>query len=81
MDINELIQELDQRGYRIIMQTFADDNIIIIIRDESPVAHILQNKLNEYYTGYNKFNALSIEEQEEITHLLNIFANTPVSVR
>ncbi|MBG9984401.1 hypothetical protein HYO62_05795 [Aerococcaceae bacterium DSM 111022] len=81
MDLNELVQSIDELGYQIIMQTIPSDKVIVIIDGKSPIAHLLQDKVNEYYTGYEAFGALSEEKQDELTKLLSTFANTPVEVR
>ncbi|MBG9989164.1 hypothetical protein HZY88_09295 [Aerococcaceae bacterium DSM 111176] len=81
MDFKELVTSIDELGYQIIMQTIPSDKVIVIINGKSPIAHLLQDKVNEYYTGYEAFNELSEEEHHELTNLLSTFANTPVNVR
>ncbi|MBG9982889.1 hypothetical protein HZY86_07215 [Aerococcaceae bacterium DSM 111020] len=81
MEFNELVQALEKLNVQIIMQTIEDGNVLVIFRENQPIAHLLHHKINEFYTGYDKFNDLTVNEQQKITELLQAFSNTPVSAR
>ncbi len=81
MEYSELVQALDKLNVQIIIQTIGDGKVLVVVRDNQPIAHLLQNKINAFYTGYDKFNDLMCSEQQQITELLQNFSNTPVSAR